>query len=384
MSRPATLLLLAAALAAGSGCSSGAYGRLRSEADSAALGDLHARTTRILGPPARVEVAAVEGVPVRVSCRASREAPSDRVLVFLHGVLSDHRTWRFVAGDLGRDHALLLLDLPGCGESDAPSPGDAGDGFYSPDSLARAVMLVLRDRLRANGGRPTFTLVGHSLGAMIALRATGSPGLRAEFPDVLDRIGACVLVSCVDVAMERPREEFRRIATISRPVVTIASAAGLLRPLVGRAVLEGSGDPDAALREEADRILEVLRDGPRLRAAQAMLRTAVPFDGKGRPRWEEIERLSGDYANVRVPCLLVHGSRDETLPVAMSYKLRAQLPDAKLRVVRGAMHSPQIEAPALLAGLVRDFVRSGGRGGPAILEVASSRASPGGRALSAP
>lgn len=38
-------------------------------------------------------------------------SPTDApVLIFLHGVLADKGTWRYVAGALGKDHEIWLID----------------------------------------------------------------------------------------------------------------------------------------------------------------------------------------------------------------------------------------------------------------------------------
>ena len=60
--------------------------------------------------------------------------------------------------------------------------------------------------------------------------------------------------------------------------------------------------------------------------------------------------------------LILCGARDETLPASMGYKLRAQLPDARLRILRLSMHSPHVEHPVQTAALVREFADSQGRG----------------------
>ena len=64
----------------------------------------------------------------------------ERVVVFVHGVLANRSTWRFIVGDLGCDHSILLVDLPGSGASDKPNPAVVGEGFYAPDSLAQMTL----------------------------------------------------------------------------------------------------------------------------------------------------------------------------------------------------------------------------------------------------
>lgn len=327
------------------------YGRLRPESEVPALASLHSAYEALPWRTERVEAGNAAGRPVRVALHAA-DGPSGPRLVFLHGTLSDHATWRFLAGDLGADHPLLLVDFPGCGASDRPDPRECGDAVYAPESLARFVLAALR----ARGGEERLVLVGHSLGGTVALRALGDPALRREFADVVGRIDAMVLLAAVDVALERAHPGFRAIARASGLAIGTASLLGVLKERVARAVLESADDPAFALVGEADRILAVLRDPQRRRAAQAMLRAAVPFTDEERPDWPRIEAIVGRYGEVGVPCLVLWGARDETFPVSMGYKLAAQLPRARRVVLERAKHSPHHDVPARCAALVREFV----------------------------
>jgi len=60
-----------------------------------------------------------------------------------------------------------------------------------------------------------------------------------------------------------------------------------------------------------------------------------------------------------IPFLIVWGARDATLPLAMGYKLEAQIPAAKLLVVPNQMHSIHIENPPLAVRIIREFDQSG-------------------------
>lgn len=325
------------------------YGKLRPETEIPALAPLRTAFDALPWKEARVPAGEAAGKPVSLALFAADGPPGPR-LVLIHGVLSDRTTWRFLAGDLGRDHPLLLVDLPGCGASDRPDPRETGDSYYAPDSLARAVLLALR----ARGGEEKLVLVGHSLGGMVILRMLGNPSLRSEFADVVDRVESATLIASVDFALEKVHPGFRSIAETSGFALGLGSMLGVVKEKTSKAVLVGADDPALALTGEADRIIEILGDAPRRRAAQAMLRAAVPYTSDVRPDWPAIERIVADYAKVRQPCLIVWGSRDETFPVSMGYKLRAQLPDARLVVLERTKHSPHHEVPARCAELIRE------------------------------
>ncbi len=87
------------------------------------------------------------------------------MLVFIHGVLSDHLAWKYVAAELSTDYEIWLVDLPGCGASDAPRPAAIEPDGYSPTAMGERVLQAMRQCLRATDPRRQVTLVGHSLGA---------------------------------------------------------------------------------------------------------------------------------------------------------------------------------------------------------------------------
>ncbi len=71
--------------------------------------------------------------------------------------------------------------------------------------------------------------------------------------------------------------------------------------------------------------------------------------------WAAVQRIVDDYANVDVPCLILWGAYDDTLPVSMGFKLEDQIPTAELYIVEDCMHSIQLEYPVLVAEAIRSF-----------------------------
>jgi pimeloyl-ACP methyl ester carboxylesterase len=78
-------------------------------------------------------------------------------VVFIHGAFSDLTTWRFQVADFAGKARVILIDLPGHGQSDKPRVD------YSIDLFARAVDAVLKD-----AGLERAILVGHSMGTPVA------------------------------------------------------------------------------------------------------------------------------------------------------------------------------------------------------------------------
>ncbi|MGY6558923.1 MAG: alpha/beta fold hydrolase [Nitritalea sp.] len=83
-------------------------------------------------------------------------------LLFLHGFLEDHRIWQAALPALEGEFELLLVDLPGFGQS--PMPAET-EGPLSVESVA----VSLLDWLEEQDATENLFLIGHSLGGYIAL-----------------------------------------------------------------------------------------------------------------------------------------------------------------------------------------------------------------------
>jgi pimeloyl-ACP methyl ester carboxylesterase len=81
-------------------------------------------------------------------------------VVFIHGAMHDHSVWGLQSRSLAHHgHAVLAVDLPGHGRSAGPAPA----------SVEAAAQWIV-DLLQA-AGVERAALVGHSMGALIALEA---------------------------------------------------------------------------------------------------------------------------------------------------------------------------------------------------------------------
>ena len=66
--------------------------------------------------------------------------------------------------------------------------------------------------------------------------------------------------------------------------------------------------------------------------------------------------LRGELHKVSVPVLVVVGEQDEATPPPMSEELAAGLPDARLRIIPGCAHVPQLQAPDLFLDAIAEFL----------------------------
>lgn len=279
-----------------------------------------------------------------------------KVIVCVHGMFGEGANWKYLAGAMEGEYQLWLVDLPSFGQSD-PLPAAKTDvTTYSPLALADRVLQVLDARLAARPDVMRVMIAGHSLGGMIVLRMLSDETLRQRHAGVLAKVEGLVLFAPSDVVVTQATEEWRTMLGLNGAKVNIGDGLGLIRATIEKSVRESFADPAVACRELCEQGRQVLMTGSQRRATQAMLRSAVPWLDFGRQLdWKAVKTLEAGYANVRVPCLIVWGEHDQTLPVSMGYKLTLQLPDARLVVVPESMHLLPQERPVVAAELIRSF-----------------------------
>ena len=96
----------------------------------------------------------------------------DDLVVLLHGFSDNADTWNKVAPTLAEDARLLAVDLPGFGRSAASGDTPLFDGYVR----------VVVDLLQRHRGPGSVSIVGNSLGAVVALLVA------TERPELVDRV----------------------------------------------------------------------------------------------------------------------------------------------------------------------------------------------------
>jgi pimeloyl-ACP methyl ester carboxylesterase len=287
----------------------------------------------------------------------SRKA-DEPILVFVHGAFSDSDAWRYIAGELGASHRLWLVDLPGCGASDKPSPRKLARNGYGAVALGDRIYQAVKASLEDGSEAGPIVFVAHSYGALVVTRMLGDPELRAAHSDVLGRTAGAVLFTPLDVAIEKPLPVLEVVARISDIEIALADALGILQRRMTVGVADSYDDPSIAPQEEVDRGMHIITDSASRHATQAIILQATPRRaGAARPDWPEVERISKFYANIDVPVAIACGAHDETLPASMGYKLKTQIRGATLDVIPDCMHSPHLERPADCIRIIENFLK---------------------------
>jgi pimeloyl-ACP methyl ester carboxylesterase len=263
----------------------------------------------------------VHGVRLRVV-----EAGDGPVVVLLHGLFMDHRTWDAIVGDLSREFRVVAPDLPGFGDSEKPP---ANKFPYDVDSFAEVVA-----DLYAGLDLGRAAVVGHALGGAIAI------ALAARHPELVSRL---VLVD--SMCFEAPLDLRMRIALlpfVGGFVLKQLWSRGTFRGLFRDAVLSGGND---ALVEKVDRYYDAF-NGPASRgSALATLRAT-----------HDTRAIVAQTARIDAPTLVVWGRNDRSLPPRLGRRLAHEIRGAGFELLDAA-HAPHEELPDQFSSLLLRFLR---------------------------
>jgi pimeloyl-ACP methyl ester carboxylesterase len=236
-------------------------------------------------------------------------------VVFIHGALHDHSGWTLLARWCAHHgHGVLAIDQPGHGRSEGPP-------LASVEALADWTLALL-----SAAGVQQATLVGHSMGSLIALEAAArSPERVARLVLLGTAYPMKVSDALLSTAREAPLQAIDMVNALS--ISTLASKPGYPSP------------------------------GMWVHGANRALMRNTLAGGKGLNLFEHDFRLCDAYsggaaamAKVQCPTTLIVGARDQMTPTKATKELAAALKAKVLTVPCG--HNMMAEAPdAVLAGL---------------------------------
>jgi len=251
-------------------------------------------------------------------------------LVLVHGYADSADTWRQALALLARrGRRTIAVDLPGFGEADDLQ---AGPILPQLDAFAAAAAGYAAGRRH----QPVL-VVGNSLGGCVALRLAERPA--ARLAGVVAVAPAGLQMSRLVALVERD-PVLRSLLALPAPV-----PQQVLRAAVGRLyraiAFSSPWSVDRALvssftyhhrrRDAVARYLEIAhRLVPELRASLALERVACPL-------------------------LVVWGDRDRLLFHQGAREIIDRVPGARLELLPGIGHCPQVEAPQRLTDLVLEF-----------------------------
>ena len=225
----------------------------------------------------------------------------------VHGPAAASAVWDHQYS-LAVDRPIAALDLSGHGDSDDidAEPGWETIAAYSSDVTAVA------NELEAN------LLVGHSMGAVVAVHAVANRGLSI---DGLVIMGAGVRVPVAHDILAMAREDHEELLEF------------LLQP--GRLLFE----PDPSTAERCEQALR----GCEPSVMERDFRTCQLID------------LRGDLPDIETPTLVLAGEHDRMMPPEQGARVADTLPRALFTIIADAAHLPMLEQPTATNEKLRAF-----------------------------
>ncbi|MFK4441747.1 3-oxoadipate enol-lactonase [Caballeronia udeis] len=244
------------------------------------------------------------------------QGEGSRSLVCIHGVGSSLEAWEGVAAKLDGTFRILTLDLRGHGRSSMVK------GRYEIDDFVGDV-LALAD----HAGFDKFDLAGFSLGGLIAQRLalTHAPRLRK-------------LVLLATVAGRTPEE--RELVAARLAALQAGDRGSHYDASVSRWLTEGfqQRHPELVARMRQRNA----ENDPDCYASAYRVLAQTDFGGL--------------IDQINVPTLIATGEEDQGSNPRMAHFMHQRIPGSQLEILPGLRHSILIEAPDLVATLLRRFL----------------------------
>jgi len=244
-------------------------------------------------------------------------------LFFIHGLGTSQAIWRKVAPAFSDRYRILMMDLMGCGGSDATAWSPAR--YASLEGHAQDVLEVAESLSGQN-----TVLVLHSIAAMIGLMA------ELKAPHVFDAHVKIAPSPCYRNLPGYPGgfdpavlEGFLELLDQDLP----AWARAMSRIAAG-------SDREATLADEVER--ELLASHPA--ALQQFARVALTGDFR--------ERVGELFK----PTLILHCRDDAVAPAFVGQYMAERMADARLAMLDEDGHFPQLSVPAPTIAALRDFL----------------------------
>jgi 3-oxoadipate enol-lactonase len=247
-----------------------------------------------------------------VNAAESGQGPA---LFLFHSLLSDRASFDAIAPRLSQSFRVIVPELPGFGKSHAVNGGLADVA----DRMAEAV------KDGAGGGEAI--VLGNGYGGFVALQ------MAIRHPSIASKL---ILADCGAAFSQTGREAFRNMAAASKAKGLSAITDVAMRRLFAPEFQEQHSD---LMRDRREAFLRT--DPEVLQAACAAL---AALD------------LRPELGEVKVPVLVLVGEHDEATPPPMSHELAAGLPNARLKIIAGCAHVPQLQSPEVFLDAIGDFL----------------------------
>jgi pimeloyl-ACP methyl ester carboxylesterase len=230
-------------------------------------------------------------------------------VVFLHG--AGGLFWDPLLDAVSATHRVVAPEHPGAGDS---------QGLEHVEDIWDLVLYYneLLDHLEL----PEMSLLGHSFGAMVAAE------IAANNPERVDKLA---LIAPIGLWLdEHPVPDISGVPPEQIPELVLADPQG---PLAAMMPAPDPSDPESLFRAAM--------------TMASILQFIWPLPDKG---------LSKRLYRVKAPTLLVWGAQDRLVDPAYGNAFSAAIDGARLEVIDGAGHLPQLEQAERTVALITEFL----------------------------
>ncbi|RXH11354.1 alpha/beta fold hydrolase [Bradyrhizobium guangzhouense] len=249
----------------------------------------------------------------------------DATCILLHGFGEGGYVWNDFAPRLPKNYRTIIIDFRGHGNSGEDPTGNYGVGSYSTDVLN----LIQKYKLR------NISLVGHSLGAAVALQvAAAVPHLVTDL--VLVDFSLSTELDVSENILSQFQEQCDGYSSLAEYAAWISAKRPLTHPrMLGHIV-------DNALRESADGRLVLKVD----RRIQQIM-------GTGSARADDVRPI---LSKISCRTLLIRGRGSAVLSKKEAFDIIRLLKDGQLHEISHAGHAVMVEDPDEFADAVNQFL----------------------------
>lgn len=235
-------------------------------------------------------------------------------VVFVHGLGGTLHVWHGVIEAMAGHHHCVALDLRGHGRSDGKNQFSIKGWAQDVQALIEALEL------------PPVTLVGHSLGTLVAQQ------LALLRPELVDNVVLLGGISHFEPpTKDAYNERADKVEADGMDALVDDWLPGALSPR------------NAAMHPQLVGLLRelFLRNDPASYAKSCRALAKAP---------------SLDRSQVGQPTLLLVGDHDRSTPIAMAEQLHREIPVSLVRVIPNASHWAHLEQPDMIAAAMLEFL----------------------------
>lgn len=258
----------------------------------------------------------VDGLKTHAATGGRDGGGGEPVVILIHGSGMDRTVWQFQSRNIAfRGRRVLAVDLPGHGRSDGAPPETI------------AAMADWLGRFMDAAEVETATLIGHSMGSLIAL------DMAARYPDRIDRL---VLMGVAETMPVHP--ELLEAAAQDRP---LAPELIVYWGLGEKARIGGHPQPGLWIHGANETLLKLSRPG----ILATDLAACDTYTG-----------AATAARKIECPTLFVLGRDDRMTPLKKGLELAGMVKDSRCVVIGRCGHTMMCERPNQVYDALKGFV----------------------------